>query len=435
VKLELHWTSEYDNVTTLHPLGLAAILVLSLAILIVRRKYVLIPIIIIACFISTAQRIVVFRLDFTSLRILVFVGWLRVILKKEFTAFSWNPLDKIIIIWAITRTLTYVLLWKTVPSFVAKLGQAVDMVGMYFLFRMVIRDIDDTVFITKSFIIISIPVFLAFLIEKSTARNIFSILGGVPEYTPIRHGRLRCQGAYPHPIIAGGFWASMIPLFLAMIWQQKNRLFGFLGVITSSTIVITTMSSTPLLGLVAGLIGFCFFGLRYKIKLLFLSLIVALFGLHLYMKAPVWALIYRVGVIGGSTGYHRFRLIDSTIRNFKEWWLIGIKDTAHWGFLMYDITNQYVAQAVRGGLITLILYIFLIRAVFRNLDGKLREPSLTKSNMVYIWSIMAALFVHLVQFLAVSYFGQIIICWNLVLAFSTINLPHDSLSNNTSVQL
>ena len=421
---ELYWTHSWDNVTTIHPIALVIIVTLSLAIIFIRRQYVLIPIFLGACFIAPAQRIVIASLDFSSLRILGLVGWIRVILKKETTGFKWNPLDKIIIILAFSRILTYFALWQTTSALIYKLGESYSSVGTYFLLRILIKKVKDIEIAIKGFILISILVAIAFLLEKATARNIFSVFGGVPEITRLRGGRLRCQGAFPHPIIAGCFWAALLPMFMAQLWQKKGKVFGLLGIITSSIIIITTASSTPMMGLMVGLIGFCFYPIRYKVRLIFVGIIFLFLGLSFYMNAPVWAIFARIDIVGGSTGYHRYRLIDSTIRNFKEWWLIGIKSTGHWGFLMYDITNQYVKQAVSGGLITLILFILLIRSVFKNWDKQIKESSFFKDKNILAWAIGLSMSVHLIQFIGVSYFGQISLIWNLSLVFSTISMKN-----------
>ena len=61
-----HWTSYYDNVTTLHPLSLFAIAFMVVAVFLVKREHVLIPIFVIISFIPVSQRIVFFNFDCNS---------------------------------------------------------------------------------------------------------------------------------------------------------------------------------------------------------------------------------------------------------------------------------------------------------------------------------------------------------------------------------
>src|SRR5690606_21040287 len=108
-----------------------------------------------------------------------------------------------------------------VGALINRLGASFDTVGMYFLFRMLVRSLEDLKQTVTWCAVAAVPVAVAFLIENRTGRNLFAFLGGVPQLTIVRDGRLRCQGAFPHAILAGCFWASLVPLFVAMWWQPR----------------------------------------------------------------------------------------------------------------------------------------------------------------------------------------------------------------------
>ena len=59
---------------------------------------------------------------------------------------------------------------------------------MYFLFRCLVRTWEDVDRVVLGFIVISVPVAIFFLIERSTGRNLFAMFGGVPLITDIRDG-------------------------------------------------------------------------------------------------------------------------------------------------------------------------------------------------------------------------------------------------------
>ena len=40
--------------------------------------------------------------------------------------------------------------------------------------------------------------------------------------------------------------------------------------------------------------------------------------LHMVMKTPVWHLISRIDIAGGSSSYHRYELVDQCIRHFSD---------------------------------------------------------------------------------------------------------------------
>ena len=89
------------------------------------------------------------------------------------------------------------------------------------------------------------------------------------------------------------------------------------------------------------------------------------------MHGPVWSLIEKIDLTGGSSSYHRYMLVDNCIRHFSDWWLIGYKNYGDWGFDMWDLCNQFVVAALTGGLVTLVLYITIFKRSFRgDRDGK-----------------------------------------------------------------
>jgi O-antigen ligase len=239
------------------------------------------------------------------------------------------------------------------------------------------------------------------LSEFYTGHNIFSVFGGVPEKTVVRNGRLRCQGAFIHPLMAGAYGGTLFPLFYILMIQKKalSRLFGVLGIAGSIVVTVLTASSGPVLSLFAGIIGLVAWPIRYHMKKIKLIVIFMLVFLHLVMKAPVWALVARVSTIDGSTGYHRFYIIDQAIKRFGEWWFLGTKSTAHWGYGLWDVTNQYVVEAVKGGLLGLILFLGLIISAFRIIGKSIENPDLDEQTKKTFWAMGSALLHTLLFFL------------------------------------
>ena len=65
--------------------------------------------------------------------------------------------------------------------------------------------------------------------------------------------------------------------------------------------------------------------------------------------------------------YHRAALIESAIKHLDEWWLAGTDYTRHWmpsgipaNENHTDLTNHYIAMGVMGGLLLLLLFIWLL---------------------------------------------------------------------------
>jgi len=116
-----------------------------------------------------------------------------------------------------------------------------------------------------------------------------------------------------------------------------------------------------------------------RMRLIRWSVAGVLITLHLVMQAPVWALIARIDLMGGSSGYHRFELVNQTILRFREWWLVGTTNQAAWGWDMWDNIDWYVAQCTSGGLLTLILFVAVIVYGFKRI-GKARKEAETAGD-------------------------------------------------------
>lgn len=402
----------WANHTQIHPLGAAMTAVASIAMLSLPRSWAFWPVIFLACFVAPAQRVVVGGLDFNLLRIIVLVGFARVLLRSEGKGITWHRLDALILAFSIVKTLIYTTQHGSLSAFIYQTGVTFDAVGLYFLSRFLIRDASDVVRATAGFVTAAVPVAIFFAIEHSTGRNLFSVFGGVPEITMVREDRLRCQGAFAHPILAGCFWASLLPLMAAMLWGNfMLRLASVVGIASSLAIIVFCASSTPVAGVMFAGIGGAFYFLRRHMGWVQLATLFALVALHMVMKAPVWHLIARVTLAKGSTSHFRFMMIDQAIHRFSEWALLGTKSTAHWFWGGQDVTNHYVLEGVRGGALTLALFVAIIVVAF-GMIGRMRAATeSSRAPNILIWALGVSLFVHCTNFIGVSYFGQAPLVW------------------------
>lgn len=378
------------------------------------------PLLIVTLYITTAQRIVIAGIDFTMFRIIIMICWIRIIKRNEYRLISFNRLDKILIIWSLLGIVTYTLLWQTSSAFINRLGFAFDAIGLYFIFRIFIRSFGDIEIAIKMIIILSIPIAFVMLMEQTNGRNFFAFLGGIPEITLAREGRLRAQGAFSHPILAGSFGAFITPLIIGCWCKNKQKMYFVVGMITAATITLASASSGPVLAYAAGVVAIFLIMFRQYMRRIFWGVISGVLLLHLVMKAPVWHLVGRISVVSGSTGYHRYRLIDAFINHFWEWWLLGCKSTHHWGWQLNDVTNMYIFVALtQGGLTGLILFWTILITCFKAIGRTVKVYEKQPAIRLFIWSIGCSLFTHAVSFISVAYFGQIIVCLYFSLALSS----------------
>lgn len=418
VRVLENFGTQWSNETRLHPLALSATILCAIWVLACRRERALWPFIFLACLVPSAQRLVVLTLDFNLIRLLVLAAAARIVMRNEHMGVRWHAMDGVVVAFALVRTVAYTVQQGTFGALVFQSGQVFDSVGMYFAFRCLVRNRDDVLSIITVLAAFALPVAMFFMIEKSTGRNMFSVFGGVPEITRVREDRLRCQGPFPHAIIAGCFWAGLVPLFGALLWQpgHMRRLLGVAAVGAGLAIVVFCASSTPVAGVMFGAIGAAFFFLRRRMGWVVMAACVALVGLHLSMKAPVWHLISRVSLARGSTSYFRYQLIDNAINRFGEWAAVGTTSTAHWFWGAQDLTNHYILEGVRGGALSLLLFVVIIGMSFRTVGRAWRAAEGDLPGVVLAWAIGVGLFVHCGNFLGVSYFGQIVFLWFLHLA-------------------
>ena len=131
-----------------------------------------------------------------------------------------------------------------------------------------------------------------------------------------------------------------------------------------------------------------------------------LVGLQLVMKAPVWALIARVDLVGGSTGYHRYKMVDNFIKKFGEWWLVGEQSTKHWGWMMDDTCQEYIQMGIRGGVLSLVLFIALFVFIFGITGRALKRYDYDFGLQHRFWALGVTAFTHLVAFFGIAYFDQ-----------------------------
>lgn len=414
-----------NEISNLNLLGLSFGLLMAVLMILVPRRYAAIPFLMGACYVTLGQRLVVLTLDFTMFRILIFFGLLRLFLRWEIYSLKLNAIDKAIIWYVIASVATYTILWGTFESFINRIGLAYNVIGIYFLFRFLIRDFEDVNRIIRSMAVIIVPLGIAALLENATGRNIFAFLGGISEFSAIRDGKLRCQVTFGDPILAGTFAATLMPLFVGL-WFRNGfaRKLGIIGFVASSIITYLSSSSGPAIVYLFGIIGFMMWPFRRMMRTVRWGILITIIFLHIIMKAPVWALMWRMSQLVGGTGYHRYELMDAFISHFWEWWLLGTTYTAHWGpFVlpntpnMVDITNQYILVGIQGGLLSMILFIAVIAYSFRAIG---RAMNASQNQQVFIrvilWSMGIALFSHTASYISVAYFDQLVVFWYMLLA-------------------
>jgi len=397
-------------------LALAVILILFLP-----RKYVVYPLILATLLIPASEVIVMLGFHFTPYRVLILSGLVRALRERlsggRRVFPPMNLLDKVFLVWATCDAMTYVLLWG--PGAIAnRLGFLYSTLGTYFLFRYLIRDRDDIIRVTKVLAVAAIIVAIGMAVEHRTGINQFYLrIAGTLKYSEVREGRIRAQGPFEHSIIAGTFGAILLPLFISL-WKARSdtRLYSALGIVASAIITIFSASSTPIMTLLAGLTGFCFWPLRRRMRIVRWSIVMSLILIQLSMNSPIWWIFARLSGIMGGSGWHRAELIDQFVRRFTEWGLIGTRNDANWGADTWDCINAYVRAGTDGGLLTCILFISIIVVAYKMIGRTRRLVAGRPREEALAWALGVALFANTVAYFGIIYFDQSIVVWYALLA-------------------
>jgi hypothetical protein len=414
----------------MNPASIVLCTLLSLLVLAVPKRMLLLPFIINICLIPMNQRLIIVGMDFPVLRILILICILRLLVRNEIRQISWNSFDKLVLKWNIVGTIIYVILWGTLQSFIYKCGTMYEGLGLYWIVRQFIQSFDDISTIIKQFAIfaiISAPLIAA---EKLLQSSFYSFFG--PVGVKFHHGRFRCAGPFSHYIIMGVFWSSLLPLFYAKIKSTSSLLFYWTAIFAALTCIYFSASSTPIMTVVAIIIFWKLFSIRVHGKKIMWCVFFILFALHLAMKAPVWHLLSRVDVFGGSTGWFRYFLFDEFIKHTTEWFFIGTQSTVEWGRGLFDITNQYVFEAVQGGFITLFLFLLVLYNSIK-ISGKYSFTEEDISKKFISWGVCVSLLGHVITFWGVSYFGQMTTLFYLTLAI--VGFIHEEANNKAPIIL
>jgi hypothetical protein len=403
------------NETVLHPAVLILLLLALVLFFVLPRKYVIVPVLVSTFLIPLGQQFYVAGVHLFVHRILILVAFIRILAMKEpkqkqLYAGGWNSIDSAFTYYVVISAAATMMQYPDVGALINQVGYLWDYLLGYLLLRSLIRNEKDTFLAIKCFAGLMVVIAAAMIYEQMKMVNLFGLLGGVTEIPEVREGKIRSQAVFQHSLTAGTFAATAIPLFFLLWKNGKAKILTLVGVAAATVMTVTTQTSTSLLTYAAGLGAVFLWPIRKKMKTVRTGLVVALIGLHLVMKAPVWFLIARIDLTGSSSSYHRAELIDQFVNHFSSWWLIGTKDAATWGWDMWDAQNMYVSVGEAGGLAALVFYILVISRSFSKL-GKARRRATSKKQEWMIWFLGSALFANVVAFFGVNYFDQSRMAW------------------------
>jgi len=376
------------------------------------RQFAFAPLLIAACHFQFVP-VIQLGASFDTAKLVILAGLIRASRDNLLTWSARHPLDLLVAAWAG---------WMFISGFAhnppdhnpitIRMSQIYGIVGSYLYARAFIRSPDDFLRYAKCLALVVLPLAALTIYEKYAQQNLYGLIGSGNAGVTIRTGRVRAGGPFAHPILLGTFAATSLVL-LASLYRTEKR-WSLIGIITCVIIVLSSASSGPIVTAASGVMGLCLWRWRTSVGRIRTLVILMFVALHIAMQAPVWYLMARIDLAGGSTGWHRAELITAAVRHFGEWWLTGTDYTRHW--IAYgiewsayhtDITNYYIGMGVTGGLLLLLLFVAILIKSFQLLGRRMKTMRRTKDpNEFMLWSVGASLFAHCFTFLSIGYFDQ-----------------------------
>ena len=396
-------------------------LVLVVTQFVLPRRLAFVPLVVAVCHF---QNVPVLELgaSFSVCKLVILAGLIRAANEGRFTWTSRVRLDVLVAAWAG---------WMFVSGFAhnprnmnpitIRLSMIYDFAGAYLYVRAFLRNYEDFIRFLKILAVMLLPLALLVLVEKTMFRNIYYLLARIDLDVAVREGRVRASGSFGHPILMGTFGATS-SLLLVALYRLDARHFKA-GIIACGLIVFCSASSSPIISLFSGMLVIGLWRYRTSVGWIRRLVLCGVVVLHLIMQAPVWYLIARIDLAGGSTGWHRAELITAAVNHFGEWWLTGTDYTRHW--MPYgvewsgdhiDITNFFIRMGVTGGLLLLVLFVAIILAAFNMLGARMKILRKTRDTSEFtLWCVGATLFAHCFSFISVSYFDQSFVLFGFIL--------------------
>ena len=378
----------------MNPIGAILTLLFSLIVFAAPRRIAVLGVFLSVCYITQGQIVDVGGFHFFAQRIVLLAGFVRILTRGELKKLKLNKIDWALLAYAI---FTAIVAGIRLGVWQEQVGTTYNILLSYFVFRCLITSWEDIQELLPKLAILIIPLALCMIYESLTGTNIFNVMGGQGEAW-LREGRVRCIGSFRGPHTAGIFGATLMPLFVWLIFKRDRRRVAVAGLIAATAITYTSNSSGPLMAYLSGLVGLAFWPLRKDMRTVRWGIVVALVGLALVMKAPIWYLLAKVSDITGGDGWYRSYLMEQCFNHVSDWWLMGTDKTGDWA----------ATQMSWGGADLCNIYVSCFSYLGLALESA--RDSLAQSEGL-LWCCGCILFAHVCTLFSVTYFDQLFVVW------------------------
>jgi hypothetical protein len=258
-------------------------------------------------------------------------------------------------------------IFQTTPmpaSAVASIAQTLDMAVAYLFVRIAFRSLSDV----RVFLLLFLPglaitsavIAVEAISHKPFMQSTFAKLTGAS--TPLRYdyrlGLLRARGPFPHPILAGIFIASFLPLYWLSGLRKGAWVLGVLAAIGA----FFSVSSAALLSLAmgAGLVAYNWASeriafLTWRLFLIVIAMVVVV--IELGTNSGTFNLMMQFGALNTTSAYNRVLIWEYGSQNVlqRPWFGLGYADWDRPGWMMGSVDHYWLLLAMQFGIVSPVL--------------------------------------------------------------------------------
>lgn len=361
--------------------------------------------------------------------------------------FKIHPLDFIIFVVACWLPISFAMNYDWSVGLEAGGSQSLDLLLSYFLGRIAIRTLQDL----RNFLICIFPA-IAFvglllaaeslsgsLFVRQTAQSIFGGTGNTGNLLRVeyRQGFLRAYSVFTHPIHAGIFLSSFIPLyflqFKSLQWRNSGVFIGFLG--------FFSLSSAALLGILANVFILVYDWVQRRVRdlswgIFLIAVVIGVFTIQLFSQSGVVPIIYRYLTFNAQTGYYRTLIWQfagaEALRH--PWFGIGYEEYTRPAWMgSGSIDAHYLFMATSYGFFPALLYFLVAFFLVIGLGRFASKSKTTISRQTFI-GLASSLSVIIILLFTVTLWGAMLSWFNFTLGYCVALLTVSAnLSSGTAI--
>jgi len=249
-------------------------------------------------------------------------------------------------------------------AFTAAVAQTTDIGLAYFFGRFTLRNLRDL----RLFLLFMLPglavmggiMVVESVIHRPILQDLVSSVVGkrILYQSDLRLGLFRSPGPFPHPILAGVFMSSFLPLYLMIGLRGWPRIMGAVAALCS----FFTVSSAALLGLIVGGALVAYNWLSDRIANLTWRLFFVAAGIFVFLAeagtgAGTFGLIMRYASLNSVSSYNRVLIWKYGTQNVASnpWFGLGYADWERPVWMVASLDHFWLLMAVRFGIIPPVL--------------------------------------------------------------------------------